>query len=423
MRSFHFVLRSFVVVVSSVALAACTDEGETEPGTAAHASAASGDATGPSSASGPDGAGGDGGAGGAGGQGGAGGDGGTGGGGGAGGGATACLDPGELDGLFTIEAPELCAIAAYDAPDLATEQYGALPTWGRHGGLLVPVFPAPGGALASIDLLRLTAPAGATGELEVATATIEVGLPASVFPGAQVVDLPWDDRSAFTYTGDDFATEGGLVLVDPGGLAVDALVIGALGVAAAPGGAVGQLLFTALGPVGGGGDEPGLHAAVPCDDAEICDGGTLAAWGEATGPVAVDADGNAFALMTSFDGTQEARGWSAEELGAGSPSEGTTVLALEGFGSPLAALAPRGDAPGLLAFQPADATSFAPVEPIVGRYEVEDGVVVARGEPGPLLDLEDDEAPVSLTADDAGRLWVGVPSGAGTRFVVLDRAP
>lgn len=419
MRSSSFIVVSTAVVL----LTACSDEGETEPGTAAHASSAAGDTTSPTS-TGPGGQGGDGGGAGQGGAGG--GEGGSGGAGGAGGGAPgACLEASAHEGLFAIDVPDLCAVAVYDAPGLVTEQYGALPTWGRHGGLLVGTFPAAGGPIASIDLLRFTAPGGSSGELEVATTTVDVGLDGELFAGAQVVDLPGTDRSVFTYTGADFMNDGGLAVLDGRGLIADRPLIGGLGVAAVPAGDAARVLVTALGPVGGAAATPGFYAADACEPpAELCDDGAIATWGDATGPVTVDADGNAFAIMTSFDGTQEARGWTADAVqGDAEPSAGATVLELPGFGSPFAAVAPAGDAPGLLVFQPADATTFAPVEPVVVRYATDGGAVVPAGEPVRLLDLEDDEAPVSLTTDDDGRLWVGVPSGAGTRFVVLDRAP
>lgn len=415
---------SFIVVSMAVLLVACSDDGETDPGTAASAGTGTGTGdTGSPASTGPGGQGGDTaqGTGGAGGEGG----GGEGGAGGEGGGAPgACLDPATHEALFAIDVPELCAVAVYDAPALVTEQYGALPTWGRHGGLLVGAF--SGTELDAVDLHRFTAPAGASGELEVAVSPVDLGLGADRFAGAQILDLPWSDRSAFTYTGADFMSDGGLVLIDDEALVVDIPVIGGFGVAALPAGESGRVVVTALGPLDADASTPGLYAGDGCAEPdELCDAGAVAMWGEATGPVAADADGNVFALMTSFDGSQEARGWTEEEIlsDEAQPRPGATILELDGFGSPFAAMAPAGEASGMLAFQPADATTFAPVEPIVVRYAVEGGAIAPQGDPQRLLDLEDDQAPVSLTTDDLGRLWVGVPSGAGTRFVVLDRAP
>jgi hypothetical protein len=313
-------------------------------------------------------------------------------------------------------------VAIYETAAVETLQYGTLPTWGRHGGLLVSTFDATGGDLSGVSLSRLSAPVGVNGNLvDAGAVAIDLGLGAGNFPGAQVVDI-WGDRSAFAYTGTPFDTEGGLVLLDASALVSDLTLIGGFGLGALSQLPDDRLLYTALSPVGAAAPlAAGLYVATRCDPGELCDGAAIATWGDATGPLAVDAAGNAFAVMTSFDGSQAARGWSAEQLDAGAAAgPGTDVFAIAGFGSPLAALAPSGAREGLLVFQAADATTFLPVAPIAVRYAIADGVVVAEAEE-PFLAAGPD-TPVSLVADGEERLWVGVPrEGGGSTFVVLAR--
>jgi hypothetical protein len=411
-----------VALVSS----ACSDEGETEPGTAAHASAAA-QTSSPATTAGPgggedgtgtggqgDGAGGAGeGAGGSTGS----GDGGAGDGGG-GGSAGPCLPAEDFEDLFALELDELCAVAIYDA-DLVTAQYGMLPTWGRHDGLLTGTYVSKGGqTIDAVEIERWTAPAGTTGELELDETSVDADIAAVVFGGAQLVDLD-ATLTAFSYTGDDFATEGGLVALDADGPVAEATLIGGFGMAVSG----EQLLVTSLkAPAGNGPNAAGFYGAELCVDELACNPFEIAAWGDNTGPLAVDLDGNAFAVMVTFGETttQEARGWTADQIASGADAgDGATVFAIDESGSPLAAIAPEGEEPGILVFQPA---GLAPLEPVAVRYTAGATVEALDEDPVPLLDLADDGAPVTFTTDGLGRVWVGVPVGVdATRFVVLDR--
>jgi hypothetical protein len=239
------------------------------------------------------------------------------------------------------------------------------------------------------------------------------------FGGAQIVDLA-DGVSAFAYTGEDFINEGGLVLFDDvGDLEVDRLIGGfGLGVDAE-----GYPLHTSLGPLLDDADEAGLYGTILCDaDGLLCGSFPYDQWGDSTGPMAVDADGNVFAVMTSFDGTQNARGFGATQIQLAEPTVGTDFFTIDGFGTPLAALAPTIDGDeGLLVYQATDAETFAQDPAIVVAYAAGDGIVAPSGEPETLLTPTGVGAPVSLMTDDQERIWVGVGTKGGTRFAVLAR--
>lgn len=179
----------------------------------------------------------------------------------------------------------------------------------------------------------------------------------------------------------------------------------------------------------------GLYAADTCGDAampSLLPGGNpackapieVAAWGDSSGPIAVDHDGNVFALTSSFSGDQEARGFAAASIAAGAPaSEGSKLFTLPGFGSALAALAPKGAAKGLVAFQPFDGMTFAAEDVIGQAFSVAAGAIAAEGAPAPLIKPVTAGTALGLFTDDQERLWVAVPTAAGTTFVVLGRAP
>jgi hypothetical protein len=139
--------------------------------------------------------------------------------------------------------------------------------------------------------------------------------------------------------------------------------------------------------------------------------------------MAADLGGNAFVVLPSFAGDQEARGFVAEAIARGAaPAEGSPVFTLPGAGTGLAALTPAEGAPGLLAFQPTDPGTFDPLDPIVVRYAVAGGAVQAEGAPAPLVALATPGDLVALLSDADDRLWIGAPSpGGGTTFVILAR--
>src|SRR5262249_15531994 len=158
----------------------------------------------------------------------------------------------------------------------------------------------------------------------------------------------------------------------------------------------------------------GLYAADSCDyanNASLTPNGDptcgapmlVSAWGEASGPVAVDSYGDVMAVMTSFtDGTQEARGFVAYAIMRGAPpTNGDTIFTMPGFGSALAAIAPDTTHDGALIFQPSDATSFAPLDPIEQHYVVTADNVTAKGAQAPFLSRADPMASLGLMTDEA----------------------
>lgn len=351
---------------------------------------------------------------------------GGGGAGGAGGSSGACLDPAEHAGLFSILDPDLCAVALYTA-----DVEPGSPTWGRHGGPLL-VRPAAGGAA---EIVRLSPSAGAAGVLTEQITSVDAGVPAGAFLGGQAIDLPFFDWSAISWTGAFPDTQGELLLVTGGSIAIRYPVNGfysGAGIAAAGG---GRLLYTGLSVLGqAAAGASAVYAADTCGadgqdprllpegDASCPAAIEVAAWGDFSGPVTVDRDGNAFVILPSFAGTQEARAFPAASMvrGAG-PSEGTAFFTLPGSGSSLTALAPGAGSPGLVLFQPSDPSTFLPLDPVAARYTA-GAAIQPEGEPAAFLQLATPGTALSLTADDADRLWVGAPSpNGGTTFVVLAR--
>lgn len=351
---------------------------------------------------------------------------GGGGAGGTGGSSGACLDPSEHAGLFSILDPDLCAVAIYTA-----DVEPGSPTWGRHGG---PLLARPG-ASGAAEIVRLSPPAGAAGVLTEQITSVDAGVPAGAFLGGQAIDLPFFNWSAISWTGAFPDTQGELLLVTGASIAIRYPVNGfyaGAGVAAADG---GRLFYTGLSVLGGmAAGAAAVYAADTCGadgqgprllpegDASCPDAIQVAAWGDFSGPVAVDRDGNAFVILVSFAGTQEARAFPAASMARGAgPTEGTALFTLPGSGSSLAALAPDGGSPGLVLFQPSDPSTFMPLDPVAARYTA-GAAIQPEGEPAPFLQLATPGAALSLTADDAGRLWVGAPSPtSGTTFVVLAR--
>ncbi len=357
---------------------------------------------------------------------------GSGGGGGEGGGAPTCLDASAIAGMFTIAQPSLCAVAIYEADGMIVQSFQT-PTWGAHGGPLTVT--AIGGG--EVTLERWTPPAGASGKLTKVDTQVDAQIPAGAFVGSAAVDLPFFGWTAIDWSGAFPDTLGEVILikgakVDKRYAANGPFALG--GISAAPD--QGRLLLTGLSPVGdGAAGANGLYAADSCGNAAmpslLPDGDpackapiAVTAWGDASGPIAVDRDGNAFALTSSFSGDQEARGFAAASIARGAPAtKGSVLFTLPGFGSALAALAPAAGGKGLVAFQPFDGMTFEAEDVIGQRYSVAAGAVNAEGTPDPLLKLAKAGTAVGLFTDDHEQIWVAVPTAAGTTFVVLARTP
>ena len=154
---------------------------------------------------------------------------------------------------------------------------------------------------------------------------------------------------------------------------------------------------------------------------------TVDAWGLANGPVTVDAEGNAFAVMTDYiNGNQTLRAWPSTAVAPGTtaPLMGTELWVLPGFGSSLAAMAPAG-ADGLAFYQSQtfDGNGVVNEDVTLQRYEVSGDAVDPKGAASTGIDLVTDNTEVVLFVDGTGRLWLGVSDSLSSAvFYVLDRA-
>lgn len=350
----------------------------------------------------------------------------TGGGGAAGG---SCLPTSEHASLFTIADTAYCAVAKYQAEGALGFQ---LPSWGRHQGPLTVAQDTTGGG---VTLTRWALPAGATGALQKQETHVDIGLPATAFISQQATDVPFFGWTALGWAGAYPDTAGKMLMLADATIARSYDVNGAYATAAVGDTTSGRLLFSALSPLGSvAAGANALYAAdacaTPTPDLGAGDGCQssleIAAWGEFSGPVAVDRDGNVFSVLPYFADTQEARGFAASEIARGAAATpGTKLFELPGFGSSLAAIAPKGAARGKLIFQPFDSMA-TPGDVIAQSYVVEGGKVSPEGTPQKLLAMPT-AAPVSLylMTDDQDRLWVAASDDEAktTTYVVLAPKP
>lgn len=357
---------------------------------------------------------------------------GTGGAGGQGGSAPTCLEASAFATLFTLAQPSLCAVALYEADAMIVQSFQT-PTWGAHGGPLT-MKAIDGG---EVTLERWSLPAGPSGKLTKVDTQVDAQIPAGAFAGSAAVDLPFYGWTAIDWSGAFPDTLGEVILIKGAKVEKRYPVNGAFalgGVASAAD--KGRLLLTGLSAVGdSAAGTNGLYAADTCGDAAmpaLLPGGNpackapleVAAWGDASGPIAVDHDGNVFALTSSFSGDQEARAFAAASIAAGAPAtDGSKLFTLPGFGSALAALAPKGAAKGLVAFQPFDGMTFAAEDVIGQEFSVAAGAIKPEGTPTALIKPVTAGTALALFTDDQERIWVAVPTAAGTTFVVLARLP
>ncbi|WP_437332583.1 hypothetical protein [Sorangium sp. So ce394] len=333
-----------------------------------------------------------------------------------------CLDARSHGALFSLVDPAWCAVGVYTTD----EEIGfASVTWGRHGG---PMF-ARSGAGGAAEIVRLTPPESADGELAAARTTIDAGVPDGAFLGAQAVDLPFFDWTAISWTSAFPETLGELILIEDRAVRAVAERYEVNGFFAAAA-VEGRLLYTGLSPLGdAAAGANGLYAAdrcgaagpdarlVPEGDASCAAPDAVAAWGDSSGPVAADLRGNVVAVLPSADGTQEARGFAAEAIARGAgPTEGDALFSLPGSGTGLAALAPEQGAPGLVVFQPSDPATYEALAPVAVATSDDGGRMRAEGAPAPLVELATAGTLLSLFTDDANRLWIGGPLPDG-RFL------
>lgn len=369
---------------------------------------------------------------------GSGGDGGAGGAGGSGGGGdeVVCLDAAMFAEHFSINTNALCAVAIFDAPlDLSL---GAVPNWGRHGGPMT-VSLGNGG---SLDVARWEVPAGSMGSLKATVTSIPAAVPEGAFPGVQAIDLPFFNWTAVSWAGSFPSTEGELVLAD--GTAIEQrydVQSFFAGVGVADNAGQGRLLYTGMSPLEDpavsknalyAADSCGTEAAMPRllpeGDPTCGAPSEIIAWGEFSGPVVADSDGNVFAVMSSFSSdTQELRAFEASTVARGETgAAGSPILQASGYGTSLAALAPtevtspQPAVRGIVAFQPISGMDGP--QDVIGQFYVVEGSTVkpwGAEPPDTLLKLAKPGTSLALLSDDQDRMWVGVPVSGATRFVVL----
>ena len=352
--------------------------------------------------------------------------------GGAGGSGVACLDPSTFSSYFTIADSTFCAVAMYTAPEAVGYQ---APTWGSHGGPLVVQQVATGAAGssgASVTLERWTAPTGSTGTMTVQTTSVASAVPAGTFLGNQAVDLPFFGWTAISYVNPFPDTSGKFEMIASGAIATSYDVNGPFSVAAVPAASsLGRLLYSGLSPIGTAtAGTNGLYQADACSSPaqDLGTGtgcsasGAVATWGDSSGPVAIDSQGDVFAVLSSFAGTQEARGFLASTIARGAAAtDGVSLFTLPGYSGSLAALSPTATAPGVVVFQPNDGSTYAPLDVIQQKFTT-GSALAAMGATSSLLTVPSTATQdLSFLVDGSERLWVAANGDTSTTYVVLAR--
>jgi hypothetical protein len=327
---------------------------------------------------------------------------------------------------FAIADSTFCAVALYTAPEFLNYQ---APTWGSHGGPLVVQADTTG---TGVTLERWTTPAGSTGVMTVQTTAVASALPAGTYIGAQAVDLPFFAWTAISYTNAFPMTTGKFEMISAGAIAQSYDANGPFGVAAVPApSSLGRLLFSALAPLGATtGSTNGLYQADACSSpSEDLGAGTgcsasalVAGWGDSSGPVVADSNGDVVAVMNSFaNGNQEARGFLASDIARGAPATaGVTLFTLDGYSGSLAALSPTATAPGVVVFQGFDSVTTDPVDVVQQKFTT-DGALAAMGTPSPLLTVASGQPGLAFLVDGSERLWAATSAGSSTTYIVLAR--
>lgn len=352
---------------------------------------------------------------------------------GTGGSAPTCLDATAIADVLTIKDPALCAIARYDA---AEELGFNAPSWGAHGGPLTVRAKMDG----TFDLVRWTPPADTKGALTKQEVNVDGKIPVGAYLGGVAIDVPFFGWTALAWTGAFPDLTGELLLVKGGAVDKRYATNGAYAIGGTSAANMqGRLLLTGFSKVGdatAGANAlfaadtcgtPAQPSLLPGMDATCKAPIAVATWGDSSGPVAVDHAGNAFVVMSSFDDTQEARGFDAASIDRGSaPTEGVKLFTIPGFGTNLAALAPTATAPGIVAYQPTDGATFLPEDVLEQQYTVTGGALAAMGVPKTLLQAVTTNALLYVMVDDQDHLWVGTDKAApatGATYVVLSRTP
>lgn len=319
-----------------------------------------------------------------------------------------CLESPNSDAFFTLDDINKCIVARYDAP---VGSVGVL-TWGRHGGPLG----FSGGTKPA--LVRYEVPTGATGTLTVKRTELVVdAVPADAFWGGFALDLPFNNFTAFAYTGMGTGFPGELILTNGAALTR----YHANGFFAPTFVSTGRLLHTGLGPLTttrSTNNAGALYAEDTCGTAKLLPDGEpackdaqkISSWqAGASGPVASDPNDNVFAILSKFGGSQELRGFEHSTIAKGQgPVAGDTMFTDTQYTSDLVA-----DGKSVY-WQPNDATTFSALDPLSLAYTVDAASrkILPIGSPGRLLKLKTPGTNVSLMRDSSRRIWIAVAAPA-----------
>ena len=364
-----------------------------------------------------------------------------------GGTAADCLTTTDLGTYFTLGDASKCVVAQYtvDATFLSSL------TWGRHGGPLG----FDSSDAAAPKLVRYTVPSGPTGALvaastAVVTSALPAGFtasPASAFWGGQALDLPFFGWTAISYTTVGGASPGEVLLIGDTSHAIDVryAVNGffseTLAGLASSG---GRLLYTGLSPITTARtttNAGGLYAADSCGtagasprllpggDATCKDSSLIATWeAGSSGPVATDPNDNVFAILSTFGGKQELRGFERSAIARGAAAtSGTKIFSTPGYTGELVADGKT------VVWQPSDPSTFSALDVQAIDYTVDatGKTVTPSGASRAFLTLKTAGTSVALLRDDRRRIWVGVTNAAAgdagptssTFFVLRTKSP
>jgi hypothetical protein len=325
-----------------------------------------------------------------------------------------CIDATSMDAYFTLEDSTKCLVAKYDVP---VASLGNL-TWGRHGG------PLGFESGTTPNLVRYELPGTVTGALTIKKTAVTVGtVPSGIFWGSQAIDLPFFGWTAFSYTGSGMGYPGKVFLVNTTGdvKSYDAngfFAAAAIGLSSTSG---GRLLHTGLGGISSAPtttNAGGVYAADSCGSGStnprlLPDGDgsckapiKVASWeAGSSGPVAVDPDENFFAILSTFGGKQELRGFERSTIARGAgETAGTMLFNDTQYTSDLVA-------DGKNAYwQPNDPSTYTPVDPKMLAYKVDAATkkVAADGMPKTFLTLKKSGTSLTLVRDSSRRVWVGL---------------
>jgi hypothetical protein len=350
-----------------------------------------------------------------------------------GGTAADCLPTTDFAALFTLQDTTKCVVGQYTVAGTGLNGL----TWGRHGGPLG----LDGSTATSPSIVRYQVPATATGTLTVAKQALTIPtLPSTLYWGSQAVDLPFFGWTAIAYTGNGAGFPGELVMVD-GSASLTRYNVNGLFSMNAVGLSGGRLLYTGLSAIGTTATTTNvgaLYAADACGTATVTPrlvpGGDatckapqqLATWKSGTsGPVTKDLNENVFAVLETFGGDEEIRGFERSTIAHnGAATAGNTVATITGGGTEMAA-----DGKTVF-FQPTDNATYAALDVVAVDYTVDSAAKKVTGVAAPrgFLKLVTAGTAVSLVADGVGRLWVvvGKPGAGATEswvFVLRDKMP